>query len=134
MWCFTHRCDVTRGRLCASLRVTLKGECFAAISYTTRTLYGNWPQMRNDITSDLEVGQRVATESNSKLPNLIIHHYNPLPNNIAKSIHTKDSLREQRFSLTWHKSSVILISIDSNNYDFFPPIKVMIFKFTWAKF
>ncbi len=45
------RRDVTRGRLCASLRVILTRACFAAIPHTTRGFYGKLPQMSNDITS-----------------------------------------------------------------------------------
>ena len=55
---FEIRCDVTRGRLCDLLRETLK-RASAAIPYTTLTFYDNSPQIRNHITSNLEVGQRL---------------------------------------------------------------------------
>ena len=53
------RHDVIQGRLLASLPVTLKCTNFAAIPHITHTFYGNSPQIRNDITSNLEVGQSV---------------------------------------------------------------------------
>ena len=43
---FEIRRDVTHGKLHASLRVTRKHAWFAAIPYTTRTFYGNSPQIQ----------------------------------------------------------------------------------------
>ena len=62
---FEIRCDVIQGRLHASLQEILKRVCFAAISYTTRAFYGNSPQIRNDITSHLEVGQECSLKYNA---------------------------------------------------------------------
>ena len=57
--------DVTWGRLRASLEVTLKRVCFAMIPNTTHRFYGNLPQIHNDITSNLEVGQSATTDNNA---------------------------------------------------------------------
>ncbi len=51
------QCDV--GTLCTSLQVTPKLPCFAVVSYTTCEFYGNLPQIRNDIMSNLKVEQSV---------------------------------------------------------------------------
>ena len=54
---FEIRRDVTGGRLRVSLQVNPKTHFFAVIPYTTRALYDSLPQIRNDITSNLQVGQ-----------------------------------------------------------------------------
>ncbi len=53
---FEIRCDVIRGRLRASLRLT-QNACFATIPFTIRVFYDT--HIRNDITSNLKVGQSV---------------------------------------------------------------------------
>ncbi len=58
---FKIRRDVTRGRFLASVLVTLKRTCFAAIPYSTHAFYGNSSQIHNDITSNLEAGQSIDT-------------------------------------------------------------------------
>ena len=74
---FEIRRDVICGRLRASLRVTLKHACFTVIPYTTGTFYGNLPQIRNDIMSNLEVGQSEVllqlTSSFSFFQPLLVH-------------------------------------------------------------
>ena len=57
---FKIRHDVTCGRLCASLRVIPKHVRFAVIPYATHAINGKSPQIRNDITSNLEVGKSVV--------------------------------------------------------------------------
>ncbi len=59
---FEIRCDVILGRLRASLRVSIKRPSFVSIPYTTHMFYGNSPQICNDITSNLEVGQSVGMD------------------------------------------------------------------------
>ena len=41
-------------------KYTLKFACFAAIPYTTCTFYAISPQIQNDITSNLNIGQSVG--------------------------------------------------------------------------
>ncbi len=60
---FEIGCDVTLVRLHALLRVTLKCASFAVIPYTKCAFYGNSPEICNDITSNLKVGQSVGCQT-----------------------------------------------------------------------
>ena len=69
-------CDFTCSRLCASLRVSIKRTWFAMIPDTTHAFYGNSPQTRNDIMSNLKVGQSVKCKIEMSSFNYsIFHHY-----------------------------------------------------------
>ncbi len=111
---FEIRCDVTRGRLRISLRVTIKRVSYATILYTTPTFYlWNTQYTACDITSNLEVEQSVWAKRSSSsgvdtLSHFSVDESTGWTQNIHNNMYILDQkIMQSKFS-TWGNLSLHL--------------------------